>query len=122
LVVPAFVSLKAVAEDEHGTGKGSYTRFCADCHGTDGKGNGPKASPDLKPADLTQLAMKNGGKFPTLRIEQILEGKIAVPGHGSPERPVWGKNFNEPSSQAGETAARERIGLLIRYLKSIQEK
>jgi len=37
--------------------------------------------------------------------------------------PIWGERFAEPEKQAGGPAAvRERIDLLIQYLKTIQEK
>jgi mono/diheme cytochrome c family protein len=120
LIVPTFITFQANAEEEHGSGKGSYTRFCANCHGPDGKGN--PTAPNGAKTDLTQLAKQNGGTFPTLKVEQILTSKTLIPAHGTPEVPVWGKNFGEPDSQAGHTAARERIALLIKYLNSIQEK
>src|ERR1039458_2265890 len=51
------------------SGNEMYRAYCAACHGTDGKGDGP-ASEALKsrPLDLTDLAKRNGGKFPELRM------------------------------------------------------
>lgn len=42
-----------------------YSRYCAACHGREGKGDGPVA-PGLvrKPVNLRAMASKNGGKFP----------------------------------------------------------
>jgi mono/diheme cytochrome c family protein len=108
-------------------GKGSYLRYCASCHGDDGKGDGPYAPVlKLKPADLTQLAKKNNGVFPVGRVTRILDGSEEIPGHGSRQKPVWGHPFGAGEEAAGgnaaPTVARERIELILRYLNSIQEK
>ena len=43
-----------------------YSNYCAACHGTDAKGTGPLANLlKSKPADLTLIAKRNGGQFPT---------------------------------------------------------
>ena len=108
-------------------GKGSYVRYCAACHGDDGKGDGPYAPLlRLKPADLTQLAKKNNGTFPLGRVTRILDGSEEIPGHGTRQKPVWGHEFGAGEEAAGgnvaPTVARERIQLILRYLNSIQEK
>jgi cytochrome c553 len=108
-------------------GKGSYVRYCAVCHGDDGKGDGPYAPTlKVKPADLTQLAKKSNGAFPSERVARILDGSEEIPGHGSRQKPVWGHQFGAGEEAAGgnvaPTVARERIQLILRYLSSIQEK
>lgn len=115
-------------EDEFvATGKLYYQRYCASCHGISAKGDGPLAQ-DLKtkPADLTQLSKKNGGKFPDLRLYRTIDGREEVKGHGPREMPVWGTWFNieiqenKSSTRANRVAG--RILLLVHYLESIQGK
>ncbi|MFN3844581.1 MAG: c-type cytochrome, partial [Paracoccaceae bacterium] len=51
------------------TGAEDFADFCAGCHGLSGKGNGEMAKTLAKrPADLTRLAKRNGGTFPTTRV------------------------------------------------------
>src|SRR5215469_18239916 len=86
---PAFAQQKLGAPP----GRGSYIRYCSACHGEDAKGNGPKATPPEKPADLTQLAKNNNGTFPAARVTRILDGSEAIPAHGSARQPAWGHVF-----------------------------
>ena len=128
--VVALVPCAALAQQKLGAppGKGSYTRYCAVCHGPDGKGDGPY-TPLLttKPTDLTQLAKKNNGKFPALRVARIIDGRDQIAAHGPPDMPVWGERFGEAEAPTGgspveQNAIRQRIQLLLRYLNHIQEK
>src|SRR6185437_7769635 len=66
------------------SGKQMFEAYCASCHGTSGKGDGPAAGA-LKsaPADLTALSKKNGGKFPADRVTSILRGQATVTAHGN---------------------------------------
>lgn len=98
-----------------------YLRYCAACHGKDGKGDGPVA-PALKaaPGDLTVLAQKNGGKFPLGEVRQLLGDRSSTPAHGSQEMPIWGPVFRRMSPD--ENVAKLRADNLMRYLESIQRK
>jgi mono/diheme cytochrome c family protein len=102
------------------TGSEMYKTWCASCHGTDGKGNGPAAG-DLKthPTDLTMLAKKNGGKFPIDRVRSYIEGTATAPAHGSREMPVWGTFFRQIGD---DKAATYRIVTLANYVDSMQVK
>jgi mono/diheme cytochrome c family protein len=96
--------------------------YCASCHGPDGKGHGPAAaSLKTEPIDLTLLAQRNGGKFPTDHVLYVLsnEGQQSV--HGSKEMPVWGPIFRKTGG-GDESMGRLRSHNLTDYLKSIQAK
>lgn len=99
-----------------------YKAYCAVCHGSDGKGNGPMA-PSLKtrPTDLTHISARNGGKFPMARIERIVSGEERLPAsHGTREMPVWGPIFSQVAWDLD--LGRVRIDNLVRYLKQRQVK
>jgi mono/diheme cytochrome c family protein len=69
-ILPLVLSLAACVEkDKVPTGAEDFATFCAACHGTSGKGDGPAAAGlDRKPADLTGLSARNGGVFPGTRV------------------------------------------------------
>jgi len=104
------------------SGKEMYTAYCASCHGTDGKGDGP-AAPALKMpvTNLTTLAAKNGGTFPAAHIAAVIQGGAMTPAHGSKEMPVWGPIF---MTMGGHSAAQVqlRIRNLTNYIESMQTK
>src|ERR1035441_7369119 len=64
-----------------------FRAYCAACHGTDAKGGGPAAA-SLKspPPDLTLISRRNGGKFPTVRVQKTISGEgVVTSPHGSRE-------------------------------------
>jgi mono/diheme cytochrome c family protein len=110
-------------------GKREFESNCASCHGLQGKGNGPIT--DLlrrSPPDLTQLAKKNGGVFPMNRLYEVIEG-VNVPGHGSRDMPVWGRDYRiKDAEYYGDVAydpeplVRARILALLEYINRLQAK
>jgi mono/diheme cytochrome c family protein len=104
------------------SGKEMFVSYCASCHGKDAKGNGPAANA-LKqlPADLTTLAKRNGGKYPSDKVTSILGGQTTLMAHGDQEMPVWGP-VSWRLSQGREEQVQMRIANLNRYLESVQEK
>jgi len=97
-----------------------FRLYCASCHGTSGKGDGPLAgSMKVQPSDLTEIAKRNGGMFPSEQVAQIIDGLKPVKGHGGGDMPVWGDAFSKSSDP---TPVAERIGRLVKYLESIQAK
>ena len=103
------------------SGSEMFNSYCAPCHGKDAKGNGPAATA-LKnpPANLAELAKKNGGKFPADHVASVLRSGVAG-AHGSAEMPVWGPLFSAVSGK-DDAIVQMRISNLIHYLEKLQEK
>ena len=102
------------------SGKEMYTNYCAVCHGTDGKGNGPAAEAlKTPPADLTMLSKSNNGKYPALKVGSAIRGDAAVAAHGSKDMPVWGHLFRTISG-GHESQVDQRVANLISYIKTLQ--
>jgi mono/diheme cytochrome c family protein len=101
-------------------GKTNFVNYCAPCHGVDGKGNGPVAAAlKQQPVDLTVLSKNNGGKFPALHVESVLQGGSTIPSHGTREMPVWGPVF--ATMDQGSTQEKTiRINNLLAFLRTIQ--
>ena len=104
------------------SGKEMFMSYCASCHGKTAKGDGPAAA-SLKqaPADLTTLAKRNGGKYPSDKVTHVLRGQAKLSAHGDQEMPVWGPVFWH-MSQGHEEQVHMRIANLNRYIESLQEK
>ncbi len=119
---------RSVAQEKEviAAGQLGYQQYCATCHGAEGKGNGPMTSIlTVKPVDLTQLSKNHGGQFPFWPTYLVIDGRAPTPikGHGTPEMPVWGKQFQmEEAGAAGSAQTRGKILQLVYYLQSIQEK
>jgi mono/diheme cytochrome c family protein len=95
-----------------------FNSYCAVCHGKDGKGTGPAAAAlTKKPADLTQISARNGGKFPEVKVSRYIEGVDEITAHGTRDMPMWGDLFR---SLDRDTAAL-RVNALAEYLKTIQK-
>lgn len=104
------------------SGKELFTNYCVVCHGTDGKGSGPAAnSLRVLPADLTLLSRKNGGKFPSSRVINVLRGEADLPGHRQQEMPVWAPAF-EATNPDNHGAGQQRTGKLLKFIESLQAK
>jgi mono/diheme cytochrome c family protein len=104
------------------SGERMYQQFCADCHGADAKGHGPKAySLKVRPPDLTTLASRHEGKFPYDYVSSMLLFGPGVTAHGSSDMPTWGPIFMFLDKQ-NEKAVRQRIKNLCNYLVSVQQK
>ena len=57
------------------TGAEDFANFCSACHGASGKGDGPAAEGfDVKPANLTEIALRNGGVYPATQVMAKIYG------------------------------------------------
>jgi mono/diheme cytochrome c family protein len=106
------------------TGEQVYLRYCASCHGSDGRGTGPAAAAlRVPPPDLTQIAARYGGSFPDDWIYQSIDWRALVGAHGTREMPVWGVELWR--AQGAEVAAGLKteavIDRLVDWLRSIQQ-
>ena len=104
------------------TGKQLYASYCALCHGIDGKGSGSFA-PQLKtsPPDLTQLTKKNHQTFPSMRVQEAIDGEYGKKAHGTVEMPIWGPVFRS-MAHGKKDSAQVRINNLVKYIESLQER
>lgn len=98
-------------------GEQLYQTYCASCHGTSGKGDGPAAAALKKaPPDVTRVP-KQDGKFPGTKIRRIIAGEDFIQAHGSREMPVWGDYFRQRNGSAMSSA---NVYALTKYIESIQ--
>jgi mono/diheme cytochrome c family protein len=104
------------------SGQEMYKAYCAVCHGTEGKGNGPAADAlKVPPPDLTALAGKNGGKYPAIKVSAIIRGEEVLAAHGSKDMPMWGQLFWSMSG-GHEAEVQQRVANLNKYIESLQKK
>lgn len=103
-------------------GRDLFQAYCATCHGRTGKGDGPVAnSLKNRPADLTAIASRNGGRFPREQVERYVKGEdLGTVAHGSREMPVWGPIFHGLDPR--DTVNRVRIANLIEFIESMQTR
>jgi mono/diheme cytochrome c family protein len=115
------------------SGARQFRTYCAQCHGTNAKGDGPvAASLKKKPADLTVLSKNNHGVFPYEHVFNTITGTDVVASHGTREMPIWSQVFALPSSTQGSLGSGgnvrshkqvdARIKMIVGYIQSIQEK
>lgn len=105
------------------SGQALYKRFCTACHGVDATGDGPIASAlRFRPADLTRIAARTHGTFEKDKVRRMIDGREPVKGHGGPDMPLWGDALKHSGEGFSEEAVRNRIGLLVDYLETLQVK
>lgn len=114
---------RADEPDAQTSGSSIYKTYCASCHGPEARGDGPIAK-HLRtvPPDLTRLAMRNRGDFEAAKVQRIIDGRDPVKGHGGSDMPVWGDAFKQSREGYSEEKVKARIGALVGFLESIQER
>jgi len=105
------------------SGEDLYERFCASCHGVEGRGDGPvAASLRVEVPDLTRTASRAGGAFPRDRIIRIIDGRYIIGAHGTRIMPVWGEDLSrlEIGNPDAERVSQTIIARLADYVGSLQ--
>ena len=102
-----------------------YSVFCQSCHGAEGRGDGDFADLlSVRPADLTEIAARNGGDFPAMDVMRQIDGRARVEGHGV-IMPVFGPLFDLEvaitKADSGQPIVTSRsIADLSAFIESIQ--
>jgi mono/diheme cytochrome c family protein len=97
------------------SGKDLYERFCASCHGSEGRGDGPVAGYfTVEVPDLTLLARRARGAYPRERVARIIDGRHIIAAHGSRTMPIWGEDLSR--SNRGDPNAEQATRVLIERL------
>lgn len=127
-LLPSLVACAPMPTQRSGmkmSGLEMYQSFCASCHGVSGEGDGPVA-PLIKihVPDLTRMAHREGGEFPTEDARRTIDGRFDRPAHGPRDMPVWGWQFYR-SDTLKDPVERARVDALIdrlvQYLQTIQK-
>lgn len=109
-------------------GQDLYMTHCWQCHGRDAKGNGPMAEMlAIVTPDLTKLAARNDGVFPTQAVARQIDGRAPVLAHGG-EMPLFGPALESdrnvalrlPSGQPMMTGV--PLANVVTYLETLQEE
>jgi mono/diheme cytochrome c family protein len=108
------------------SGKDVYDSHCAVCHGTSGAGDGPYVGLlNIAVPDLTTLAKRNGGMFPSSRVYDTIDGTLSLPAHGTRTMPIWGqiiRNKAAPRNRNPQSFVRSTILSLVLYIQRLQAK
>jgi mono/diheme cytochrome c family protein len=112
----------AVRQPSTASGKETFVKYCASCHGEDGKGNGPAAIA-LKPppADLTTLSDRHEGKYPEGYVSALVKFGRSLAAHGSLDMPVWGSRFKE-IDPVHDPTGQQHVDDVVAYIRSLQAK
>ncbi len=127
LAAAALVASTALAGEtppEH-PGRSTYLRYCGACHGPEGRGDGIAGSlMRVRPTDLTEIAKRNGGTFPVMKVLRYIDGTEDVRAHGDADMPVWGEIFRDQANwdSTRRAEARGKLLLITDYLQTIQVK
>lgn len=104
--------------------RADFAAYCADCHGSDGRGGGPLAAGmDPAPSDVTLVSRRHGGEFPKLQVMGHIAGYTM--GRSDSPMPSFEDLLEGPTVQfddgSGQTVATPaRLIALSDYVQSLQ--
>jgi mono/diheme cytochrome c family protein len=102
--------------------KEMFLKYCASCHGEDGKGGGPAAlAMKPPPSDLTTISKRHEGKYPAGYVAAVLKFGRSLASHGSYDMPVWGSRFKE-LDPVHDPTGQQHIDDVVAYIASLQAK
>jgi mono/diheme cytochrome c family protein len=112
-----------VPQDAARTGPQLYRTHCASCHGATGRGDGPLGEYlTVRPANLTGIAARNRGVFPTDVVARIVDGRRVLKIHGDSAMPIWGDVFSMSGNPDADKAAAEKIRAVVSHVESLQQR
>src|SRR5262245_1771174 len=92
-----------------------YVRYCASCHGVNGKGDGPAAAAlTPPPTDLTTT------RLGVPELMKVIDGRRTVRAHGTAAMPVWGQVFEERAEAGREhVQALRDVQAMAEYVQAL---
>jgi mono/diheme cytochrome c family protein len=116
LAAPALADVASTPSNQVEIGETTYRTYCALCHGIGGAPGMFSEALNKAAPNLTEIAKRNGGQFPDVKVEQIIrDGGIS--GHGTMRLLSWERYFRTDTS---EEQVDQVIHDLIEYLKNHQ--
>jgi mono/diheme cytochrome c family protein len=121
LAVGALIVVTIPAGAEDIAAPAEFQRYCAICHGADGRGVGVMTEGEntRKAADLTQIAKRNNGNFPFSKVAAIIWRGGEIAEHKSKLMPSWGAFYGD---QIDPIFAKAMVFDLTQYVETLQEK
>lgn len=126
MALAAAAAIAACAPQPENVGRDLYMDYCTGCHGDTGRGDGPAAADlDRAPSDLTLIAERNGGTFPSAGVMSAIDGYTRVR-EGNVTMPEFGIELQAgplvlyDSGDGKPSPTPSKLVALSEYLKSIQ--
>jgi mono/diheme cytochrome c family protein len=110
LAVSSQVQAETNQTDAVQRGQAHYLFFCGDCHGVEGKGDGPLAAHlKMAPTDLTLLQEGDSGASIAERVMKALDGRHAIGETQAHRMPIFSESLEVKT-----------VIEITEYLKTIQ--
>jgi len=124
IIFVAAACMRTLSMPEPSEGQALFAENCAQCHGADGRGQGPwAAAMNPPPTDLTQLS--ENGEFPRAHVLSVIDGydRTGLPGKEMPEFGLLLRGDTVPVDVGDGvmTPTPRPLAALMVYLESIQE-